>query len=91
MADRSLLRLSATLVVIGEVLFALVTLFHADGLPITTPSCSRNMPAAMIGSLFISSSSSLWLSSFLDCSFCSSPLMSDLEHWGGWVGSLPFR
>jgi hypothetical protein len=28
MADRSLLRLSATLVVIGEVLFALVTLFH---------------------------------------------------------------
>jgi hypothetical protein len=31
MADRSLLRLSATLVVIGEVLFAIVTLFHADG------------------------------------------------------------
>ena len=31
MPDRSLLRLSATLVVIGEVLFALVTLFHADG------------------------------------------------------------
>src|SRR5215207_10134409 len=31
MADRSLLRLSATLVVIGELLFALVTLFHADG------------------------------------------------------------
>jgi hypothetical protein len=30
-ADRSLLRLSATLVVIGEVLFAIVTLFHADG------------------------------------------------------------
>jgi hypothetical protein len=30
MADRSLLRLSATLVVIGELLFALVTLFHAD-------------------------------------------------------------
>src|SRR5215212_8522029 len=28
MADRSLLRLSTTLVVIGEVLFALVTLFH---------------------------------------------------------------
>ena len=31
MVDRSLLRLSATLVVIGEVLFAIVTLFHADG------------------------------------------------------------
>jgi hypothetical protein len=32
MAERSLLRLSATLVVIGEVLFALVTaLFHPDG------------------------------------------------------------
>jgi hypothetical protein len=32
MADRSLLRLSATLVVIGELLFALVTaLFHPDG------------------------------------------------------------
>src|SRR4051812_8406333 len=31
MADRSLLRLSATLVVIGEVLFAIVTIFHADG------------------------------------------------------------
>jgi hypothetical protein len=31
MADRSLLRLSATLVVIGELLFAIVTLFHADG------------------------------------------------------------
>src|ERR671932_1606116 len=31
MPDRSLLRISATLVVIGEVLFALVTLFHADG------------------------------------------------------------
>jgi hypothetical protein len=31
MPDRSLLRLSATLVVIGEVLFALVTLFHPDG------------------------------------------------------------
>jgi hypothetical protein len=31
MVDRSSLRLSATLVVIGEVLFALVTLFHADG------------------------------------------------------------
>ena len=31
MADRSSLRLSATLVVIGELLFALVTLFHADG------------------------------------------------------------
>src|SRR5919202_3628079 len=31
MADRSLLRLSVTLVVIGEVLFVLVTLFHADG------------------------------------------------------------
>ena len=31
MADRSSLRLSATLVVIGEVLFAIVTLFHADG------------------------------------------------------------
>ena len=31
MADRSLLRLSATLVVVGEVLFAIVTLFHADG------------------------------------------------------------
>jgi hypothetical protein len=30
-ADRSLLRLSATLVVFGEVLFAIVTLFHADG------------------------------------------------------------
>jgi hypothetical protein len=30
-ADRSLLRLSTTLVVIGEVLFALVTLFHPDG------------------------------------------------------------
>jgi hypothetical protein len=30
-ADRSLLRLSSTLVVIGVVLFALVTLFHADG------------------------------------------------------------
>src|SRR5215203_4044326 len=28
MADRSLLRLSTTMVVIGEVLFALVTLFH---------------------------------------------------------------
>src|SRR5215217_8228435 len=31
MPDRSLLRLSATLVVIGEVLFAIVTLFHPDG------------------------------------------------------------
>src|ERR671932_194471 len=31
MPDRSLLRISATLVVIGEVLFALVTLFHAEG------------------------------------------------------------
>src|ERR671932_655373 len=31
MPDRSLLRISATLVVIGEVLFALVTLFHPDG------------------------------------------------------------
>ena len=31
MADRSLLRLSTTLVAIGEVLFALVTLFHPDG------------------------------------------------------------
>ena len=31
MADRSSLRLSATLVVIGELLFALVTLFHPDG------------------------------------------------------------
>src|ERR671938_622569 len=31
MADRSLLRLSVTLVVIGEVLFAIVPLFHADG------------------------------------------------------------
>ena len=31
MVDRSSLRLSATLVVIGEVLFAIVTLFHADG------------------------------------------------------------
>jgi hypothetical protein len=31
MVDRSSLRLSATLVVIGEVLFAVVTLFHADG------------------------------------------------------------
>src|SRR3954462_6784062 len=31
MVDRSLLRLSATLIVIGEVLFAIVTLFHADG------------------------------------------------------------
>ena len=31
MADRSLLRLSVTLVVIGELLFALVTLFHPDG------------------------------------------------------------
>jgi hypothetical protein len=31
MVDRSLLRLSATLVVIGEVLFALVTAFHPDG------------------------------------------------------------
>src|ERR671921_1035177 len=31
MADRNLLRLSSTLVVIGEVLFALITLFHADG------------------------------------------------------------
>ena len=31
MVDRSLLRLAATLVVIGEVLFAIVTLFHADG------------------------------------------------------------
>ncbi len=31
MADRSLLRLSATLVVIGEVLFAIVTLFHPGG------------------------------------------------------------
>ncbi len=31
MADRSSLRLSATLVVIGEVLFAIVTLFHTDG------------------------------------------------------------
>jgi hypothetical protein len=31
MGDRSSLRLSATLVVIGEVLFALATLFHADG------------------------------------------------------------
>jgi hypothetical protein len=30
-ADRSLLRLSATLVFIGEVLFAIVTLFHPDG------------------------------------------------------------
>ena len=31
MVDRSSLRLSATLVVIGEVLFAIVTLFHAAG------------------------------------------------------------
>ena len=31
MADRSLLRLSSTLVVIGVVFFAIVTLFHADG------------------------------------------------------------
>ena len=31
MVDGNLLRLSATLVVIGELLFALVTLFHADG------------------------------------------------------------
>jgi hypothetical protein len=31
MADRGLLRLSVTLVVIGELLFALVTLFHPDG------------------------------------------------------------
>src|ERR687883_293016 len=31
MPDRSLLRLSVTMVVIGELLFALVTLFHADG------------------------------------------------------------
>ena len=31
MVDRSSLRLSATLVLIGEVLFATVTLFHADG------------------------------------------------------------
>lgn len=31
MVDCSLLRLSATLVVIGELLFAIVTLFHADG------------------------------------------------------------
>ena len=31
MADRASLRLSSTLVVIGVVLFAIVTLFHADG------------------------------------------------------------
>src|ERR687886_1832496 len=31
MVDRSLLRLSMTMVVIGEVLFPIVTLFHADG------------------------------------------------------------
>ena len=31
MADRASLRLSATLVVIGEVLFAIVTLFHPGG------------------------------------------------------------
>ena len=32
MADRASLRLSATLVVVGEVLFAIVTLFHPGGL-----------------------------------------------------------
>ena len=91
MADRSLLRLSVTLVVIGEVLFAIVTLFHADGPANNHPIVFAEYAAALVGSLFISGSSSLWLSSFLDCSFCPSLLMSDLEHWGGWVGSLPFR
>src|ERR671932_1678295 len=38
MPDRSLLRISATLVVIGEVLFALVTLFHAEGKANTPPA-----------------------------------------------------
>src|SRR5215218_10337319 len=47
-------------------------------MPITTALCSRSMPAALVGSLFISGSSSLWLSSLLACSFCSSLL--------GWVG-----
>ena len=43
MADRSLLRLSATLVVIGEVLFAIVTaLFHPDG-------DANNHPVAFAG------------------------------------------
>jgi hypothetical protein len=53
MVDRSSLRLSATLVVIGEVLFALVTLFHADGEANNHPAVSRSMPAALVGSLSI--------------------------------------
>ena len=91
MADRSLLRLSATLVVIGEVLFALVTLFHADGE-------ANNHPAVFAEYASSASWIAVHLGQFvfmavllLDCWFCSSLLMSDLEHWGGWVGSLPFR
>jgi hypothetical protein len=53
MADRSLLRLSATLVVIGEVLFAIVTLFHADGDANNHPAVFAEMPAALVGSLSI--------------------------------------
>ena len=90
MADRSLLRLSATLVVIGEVLFAIVTLFHADGPannhPVVFAEYARSaswIAVHLLQFVFMA----VLLLGLLVLSFALDVRSGAL----GWVGSLPFR
>ncbi|HVI18982.1 MAG TPA: hypothetical protein VM712_11425, partial [Gaiellales bacterium] len=57
MTDRKSLRLSATLLLAGQLLYIVVTQFHADGTPITTRRCSPSTPAAGSGRPCTSASS----------------------------------
>jgi hypothetical protein len=90
MADRSLLRLSAALVVIGEVLFAIVTLFHTDGDANNHPAVfaeyasSASWIAVHFGQFVFMA---VLLLGLLVLSFALNVRSGAL----GWVGSLPFR
>ena len=92
MADRTLLRLSATLLFIGLLLYFVANSCTPIGnCPITTKPRLPSMPTARIGPPSISASSSGRRSSLRDCSSCSSRSTSRREHRAGWGSSGPLR
>ena len=60
MIDRTTLRLSAVLLVVGFIFYVVVGLLHAGGPPTTIQWCLPYTPAAPSGQLCISASSLAW-------------------------------
>src|SRR3954452_4126753 len=89
--DRTSLRLSATLLLVGQVLYIVVTQFHADGDADNHPAVFAEYAGSGIWKAVHLGQSWAWRSCSRGCSPCSSLWTFRLERRDGRVDSVPPR